>query len=239
MKKSNGLTLKLDGTTPGQLSMAKLVKYMSALVDLYGSADSVHFDCVSEGSADLNAWVDNDICYNAVIARASLSAKEKSPAYQKIVNLLEHDGFSAKLLGRNHSIIIAFPRVKKEPIPLLITKTSEVQGRLYSVGGKDNSIPVRIEGANGETFKCEATPDLAAALGSHLFKYIRVKGDGCWEKKNNKWELKKLKITSFALLKKTSLKDAINAIKQVPGDQWSEERDVDSILRTLRKINCE
>ncbi len=66
MKKSNGLTLKLDGTTPGQLSMAKLVKYMSALVDLYGSADSVHFDCVSEGSADLNAWVDNDICYNAV-----------------------------------------------------------------------------------------------------------------------------------------------------------------------------
>lgn len=58
-------------------------------------------------------------------------------------------------------------------------------------------------------------------------------------KKNNKWELKKLKITSFVLLKKSSLKDAINAIKQVPGDQWSEERDVDSILRTLRKINCE
>lgn len=75
-EKSNGLTLKLDGTTPGQLSMAKLVKYMSALVDLYGSADSVHFDCVSEGSADLNAWVDNDICYNAVIARASLSQRE-------------------------------------------------------------------------------------------------------------------------------------------------------------------
>ena len=54
MRKPNSLILKLDGTSPDKLPMARLVKYMSALTDLYGSAEAVHFDKVSKGSADLN-----------------------------------------------------------------------------------------------------------------------------------------------------------------------------------------
>ncbi|EAA4082176.1 hypothetical protein DO628_09525 [Salmonella enterica subsp. salamae] len=238
MKKPNAIILKLDGTKPSLLPMARLVKYMAALTELYGSADAVHFDSVSEGSADLNAWVDNDICYAAVIAKATLAAQENSNPYQRLTSLLEQDGFSGKLLDRNKNTVITFPYEKKD-VPLYVTKIAEVQGRLYSVGGKDSSIPVRIEGANGETFKCEANPDIASSLGAHLFKHVRVKGESFWEKRDGKWELKKLKISSFTLLKKTSLKDAISSIKQSPGDQWSDEEDADSILRALRAINCE
>ncbi|OQP32392.1 hypothetical protein [Pantoea latae] len=238
MKKPNALTLKLDGTSPSKLPMAKLVKYMAALTDFYGSVEAVHFDSVSEGSADLNAWVDNDISYNAVITKATLAAQNNGSSYQRLTNLLEQDGFVGKLLDRNDTVIISFPTIKKD-MPLYVTKVAEIQGRLYSVGGKDDSIPVRIEGPNGETFKCEATPELASSLGSHLFKNIRVKGESNWEKREGKWELKKMKIASFTLLKKTSLRDAISSIKQAPGDQWSEEEDADSLLKTMRVINCE
>ncbi|HAJ6219283.1 TPA: hypothetical protein HMW20_15005 [Escherichia coli] len=58
-------------------------------------------------------------------------------------------------------------------------------------------------------------------------------------KKEQQMGAKETKNNFICIAQKSSLKDAINAIKQVPGDQWSEERDVDSILRTLRKINCE
>ncbi|MGJ0479969.1 hypothetical protein [Pantoea agglomerans] len=238
MKKPNGLTLKLDGTSPSTLPMAKLVKYMAALTELYGSVEAVHFDSVSEGSADLNAWVDNDASYQAVIAKATLAAQNKASSYQKLTNLLEQDGFVGKLIDRNKTVIISFSTTKKD-IPFYVTKVAEVQGRLYSVGGKDDSIPVRIEGSNGETYKCETTPELASSLGSHLFKYVRVKGESFWEKRDDKWELKKLRITSFTLLKKASLKDAVSAIKQSPGDEWSDGDDTDSILKVMRVFNCE
>lgn len=56
MGKDKRLTLKLDGTSPDELTMSRLGKYLSALSDLYGSVDAVHFKDVSEGSACLNTW---------------------------------------------------------------------------------------------------------------------------------------------------------------------------------------
>lgn len=75
MRKPNSLILKLDGTSPSKLPMARLVKYMSALTDLYGSVEAVHFDKVSEGSADLNTWVDNTAAYKDVISRSCCCAE--------------------------------------------------------------------------------------------------------------------------------------------------------------------
>ncbi|MGF7448344.1 hypothetical protein V7P28_34120, partial [Klebsiella michiganensis] len=66
MGKDNRLTLKLGGTSPDELTLSRLGKYLSALSDLYGSVDAVHFKDVSEGSACLNTWVDSTASYNAV-----------------------------------------------------------------------------------------------------------------------------------------------------------------------------
>ncbi len=220
------------------LPMGKLVKYMSVLTELYGSVENVHFDSVSEGSAELNAWVDNEASYNAVIERSILNAQSNGTQYQRLVNLLEEDGFSGKLLDGNKSVLIHFHTSKKEP-PLFVSKIANVQGRLYSVGGKDNSIPVRIEGANGETYRCEATPEIAAYLGGQLFQQVRVTGESLWERKDNRWKLKKLKISSYEVIKKTKLKDAIKSLSKASGNQWSDEDDCNSILNALRAMNCE
>lgn len=238
MRKPNSLILKLDGTSPSKLPMARLVKYMSALADLYGSVEAVHFDKVSEGSADLNTWVDNTAAYKDVISRSLSAAQNNGRAYSRLVDLLSEDGFDGKILDEHNDVIVRFPTVSKE-IPLYVRKKTTLQGRLYSVGGKDDSIPVKVEGANGETYPCEATPILAAELGAILFQNIRVHGEGDWERKDDIWKLKKLKISSYEKIKKVSLKEAVKTIRSASGNQWAEEEDPHSILKALRKLNCE
>lgn len=238
MGKDNRLTLKLDGTSPGELSMARLGKYLSALSDLYGSVDAVHFKDVSEGSACLNTWVDNQSSYNAVIQRSISQAATSGSSYLKLVSLLAQDGFEAKIINQDKITILEFPSITEEA-PLVIRKKGRVQGKLYNVGGKDDSAPVKLEGANGETYHCEATPALAAKLGALLFKQLRVSGDSEWIKKDGKWKLKKLIIDSYEVLEKSNLKTAFKALQNASGNQWKEEDDAQAILKALRALNCE
>lgn len=238
MGKDNRLTLKLDGTSPDELSMSRLGKYLSALSDLYGSVDAVHFKDVSEGSACLNTWVDNQASYDAVIQRSMAQAASSGSSYLKLVSLLTQDGFEAKLINKDQVTILDFPSIN-EDAPFIVKKKGKVQGKLYNVGGKDDSAPVKLEGANGETYHCEATPAMAAKLGGLLFKQLRVSGDGEWIKKDGKWKLKKLIIHSYEVLEKSNLKAAFEALQNAPGNQWKEEDDAQAILKALRALNCE
>ncbi|RKT75602.1 hypothetical protein BJ925_3658 [Rahnella aquatilis] len=238
MGKENRLTLKLDGTSPGELSMHRLGKYLSALSDLYGSVDAVHFKDVSEGSACLNTWVDSTTSYNAVVQRSISQATTSGTAYLRLVSLLSQDGFEARILNQDKVTILEFPSAKEEST-LIVTKKGKVQGKLYNVGGKDDSAPVKLEGANGETFHCEATPAMAAKLAIHLFKQVRVSGNSEWIKKDGKWKLKKLIIESFEVLEKSNLKTALKALQNASGNQWKEEDDAQAILKALRALNCE
>ncbi|PBI78647.1 hypothetical protein A9993_02450 [Rahnella victoriana] len=238
MGKDNRLTLKLDGTSPDELPMSRLVQYLSALSGLYGSEDAVHFKDVSEGSACLNTWVDNQTSYNAVIERSISQANTSGSSYIKLVNLLAQDGFKAKIINQDEFTILEFPSIVQDA-PLVVRKKGKVQGKLYNVGGKDDSAPVKLEGANGETYHCEATPIMAAKLGALLFKQIRVSGDSEWIKKDGKWKLRKLIIESFEILEKSNLKAAFKALQNAPGNQWKDEDDAQAILKALRALNCE
>lgn len=238
MGKDNRLTLKLDGTSPDELPMSRLVQYLSALSGLYGSEDAVHFKDVSEGSACLNTWVDNQSSYNAVIERSISQAATSGNSYLKLVNLLAQDGFKARIINQDKFTILEFPSVV-EVAPLIVRKKGKVQGKLYNVGGKDDSAPVKLEGANGETYHCEATPELAAKLGALLFKQLRVSGDSEWIKKDGKWKLRKLIIDSYEVLEKSNLKTAFKALQNASGNQWKEEDDAQAILKALRALNCE
>lgn len=238
MREQNRLTLKLDGTTPETLSMARLGKYLSALAELYGSADAVHFKDVSTGSACLNTWVDNDAAYNTVIQHAISQAKSAGSAYLKLVSLLEHDQLGAKIINDKRITIVDFPTASKE-LPLVIRKRGKVQGRLYNVGGKDESAPVKLEGANGETYHCEATPAMAAKLGTMLFKQVRLSGKGEWVKKDGKWKLKKLLVESYEILGKSPLTAAFKSLHDAAGNQWKDEDDTQAILKAVRALNCE
>ncbi|MDZ7854307.1 MAG: hypothetical protein U5L98_17175 [Halomonas sp.] len=144
---------------------------------------------------------------------------------------MEEDHASGVLTSEG-ARIFEFPRISREQKPMVIFKTGSVQGRLYTIGGKDDTVPVRLEGANGETLNCETDIDTAARLAPLLFKQVRIHGKGEWERRQTGgWRLKKMHISSYEPLEKASLKTAIERMRGVGGILWhSNEAPHESIL---------
>lgn len=220
------LTLYLNDLTPGQIPMKRLAEYLRALALFYGHEDAVHFDSVKPGSARLQTLIE-DSAYPGVINQVrevsgGLGSKRAVSGFERLSELMAEDNTGASLRSGNAQIF-QFPSPKHEEEPLRLVKPSSIQGKLYSVGGKDDTIPVRIEGADHETLHCEAGIDIAERLGQYLFKAVKVSGDGQWERKpDGSWKLVKLKITSFVKLEDISFKEAVARLKAAGGITWNE-----------------
>lgn len=220
------LTLHLDGTTPDRLSMRRLAEYLRELSAFYGSEDAVHFDSVKKGSAMLTSRVD-DGCYPIVLNQvrevaSGIGGKKATRAYKKLSDLMLEDRVDGYLKAEGAQII-QFPKGKLLEPALRVIKTSSVQGRLYSVGGKDATVPVRLEGADGETLLCEADVQLAERLAQLLFKPVRLHGEGEWERRpDGSWRLIKLVISSYQKLEDVGFKAAIEKLKAAGGVKWDD-----------------
>lgn len=232
------LMLELDGTDPSKLSMARLTDYLCELAELFGSQDNVHFDSVTEGCVCLNTWVEDDK-YPHVLDRVREAAQGVGPkrarkAYLQLSALMEQDRVDGVLQAADANIL-QFPKAKTAPPPMVVIKQGSVQGRLYVVGGKDETVPVRLEGAGGETLLCEADTVLAEQLGKLLFKYVRVHGKGEWESRpHGGWRLRKMFIQSYERLEKISLRSAVTQLKELGGITWSEMDDPHGTIQNLR-----
>lgn len=232
------LTLSLDGTSPGKLSMARLTEYLCELAELLGSQDNVHFDCVSEGSALLNTLVEDDryphVIHRIREAGQGLGPKKALKAYSRLAALMEEDRVDG-VLQTPDATILHFPKVKSAQPSIIVIKNGSAQGRLYIVGGKDESIPVRLEGANGESLYCEADTRLAEELGKLLFKNIRVHGKGEWESRpNGGWKLRKLIVQSYEVLEKVNFKTAVGRLRNASGRLWDEQENPHAAIQELR-----
>ncbi|WJN60909.1 hypothetical protein [Pseudomonas sp. SO81] len=218
--------------------MARLTDYLCELVELLGHPDSVHFDSVTEGSACLNTHID-DSYYQHVVHRVREAGQNVGPkraikAYKRLASLMEEDRVDG-ILRTDDAQILQFPKVKSSAAPLVVIKQGSVQGRLYIVGGKDDTVPVRLEGANGETLLCEADTHLAEELGKLLFKHVRVHGKGEWQSRpHGGWRLKKMFIHSYEKLEKSNLKGTVDRIKRAGGMLWDDQEDPHATIHELR-----
>ena len=220
------ITLHLDGTTPDRLSMRRLAEYLRELSSFYGSEDAVHFDSVKIGSAMLASRVE-DGCYAVVLNQvrevaSGIGGKKATRAYKKLSDLMLEDRVDGYLKAEGAQII-QFPKGKLLEPPLRVIKISSVQGRLYSVGGKDATVPVRLEGADGETLLCETDVQIAERLAQLLFKPVRLQGEGEWERRpDGSWRLIKLVISSYKRLEDVGFKAAIERLKAAGGVKWGD-----------------
>ena len=235
MSKIHKIKLKLGGTKPDELPQAKLVQYLAALTKMCGESD-VHFSSVEEGSAELISYTKNTDTYTSVIANINSSITNASKEYRDIAKYLTRDNYTAQILSEDNVVIgTIIPHV--EPKPIAITKKTKVQGQLYNIGGRDETIPVKLLGSNNEILNCEANQQTASQLAKYLFKIIRVHGIGDWENINSQWKLKKLKIEKFEILKDISIKQALSILKEDENNKWNEMKDRDDILQKVRSIN--
>ncbi|KWT14453.1 hypothetical protein AO286_25700 [Pseudomonas syringae] len=232
------ITLHLDGTSPDRLSMSRLAEYLRELSTLLGSKESVHFEGVTEGSACLNTLVEDDQYQSVLLQARSASggegAKRAQKAYKQLASLMEEDRVDGTLLNGTAQILV-FPKAKTAVPPILIRKKGSVQGRLYIVGGKDDTVPVRLEGAAGETLMCEVGTALAEELGGLLFKHVRLHGEGVWESRpNGGWRLKKLEAHSFDRLESSTLKSGLKKLRALSEGGVSGMDDAHRLILELR-----
>lgn len=233
------LTLKLNDRTPQTLSMKRLGQYIAHLSDMLGEVEHVHFESVSDGSAMLNVDVE-ELHYQKVLSHVrevpnGMGAKKQLTAYRNLRKLMDEDGTGGAILNDTDAQILSFRKRPDNEKPLVVNKSGSVQGRLYRVGGKDDSIPVSLEGANGETLRCEASIDIARGLSSLLFKQVRVSGHGTWERSpEGVWKLKKLRIESYQELDAAKVGEVLGRLQSIGGLKWADMDDPHGVARDLR-----
>lgn len=219
--------------------MKRLGQYLAHLSDMLGEVEHVHFSAVSKGSAMLNVNIE-DLHYQKVLTHVrevpnGMGAKKQRSAYRALQQLMDEDGTGGAILDNADAPVLRFRKRPDDEKPLVVNKSGSVQGRLYLVGGKGETVPVRLEGASGETLYCEASTEMAQRLSALLFKQVRVSGSGIWERSPEEvWKLKKLKIESFQELDTAKVSDVVSRLQSIGGLRWADMEDPHGVARDLR-----
>ena len=219
--------------------MKRLVQYLSHLSDMLGEVEHVHFASVTAGSALLNVDVE-DSHYQQVLAHVrdvpkAIGPKKHLTAYRHLQRLMDEDGTGGVILDDARAPVLTFPKRQDNETALVVNQFGSVQGRLYSLGGKDDTVPVRLEGANGETLKCEASTAVALQLSGLFLKQVRVTGQGTWERSpEGLWQLRKLKIESFEPLDTAKASTVLATMQALGGLKWAEMDDPHGVAKDLR-----
>lgn len=233
------LTLKLHDRNPETLSMKRLAQYLAQLSDMLGEVEYVHFSSVSQGSAMLNLDIE-ELHYQRVITHVrevpkGMGARKQQAAYRNLQKLMDEDGTGGAILDDAKAPILSFRKRAENEKPLVLNRSGSVQGRLYLVGGKDETIPVRLESVNGETLYCEAPTDIAQRLSPLLFRQVRVSGQGSWERSpEGTWKLKKLKIETFQELDSAGLGEVTNRLRSIGGLKWADMENPHDVAQDMR-----
>lgn len=232
---------RIDVWRPETLPMARLAEYLMKLSAMFGHKEHVHFLKVRKGSAIPEIAVEYEAAPK-VTARLRLVGTPDAPqdlerANQEVNRMLRADNASATLKIKHGENILVFPG-KKMPLAeeMVVYEQGELEGVVIRVGGKDDSIPVLIEGEDKVFYQCQTNRDIARQLAAHLFgQPIRVTGNGQWcRTPESNWELEDFKIKGFEILDNSSLEEVVNELRGIEGNLWNAMEDPQAVLRKLR-----
>lgn len=219
--------------------MQRLAQYLAELANMLGAVEHVHFSSVTPGSAMLNVNID-ELYYSEVLTSVlevptGKGTTRQLTGYRELQRFMEEDGTTGEMLDHLSASVMLFAKCSSNESPLNISKQGSVQGRLYRIGGKGETVPVRLEGTNGETLNCEASTEIAQQLSTLLFQQVRVSGSGTWERTpNGSWKLKKLKVESFQELDSSKLSSVLSKLQAAGGLKWAEMENPHRVAKNLR-----
>ncbi len=219
MKKQE-ILLVIDRFTPDSLPMVRLAAYMREFATLLGSEERVHFSRLRKGSACLVAYPDEQAAPK-VKARIeelvdSTAPKDALRARREIDDLLAADNAIGHVEW-DGARVIEFPgrlRPTQEKIGPVRRSTS-IEGVIYQIGGKDETINVHLQGRDGE-LRAEVSIEMARRLAPFLLLgKVRMFGEGEWYRVNGKWERHRFTAIDFTPLDRQPLPDALREMQQV------------------------
>ncbi|MEO8154379.1 MAG: hypothetical protein ABI605_15020 [Rhizobacter sp.] len=231
---------RIDVWRPETLPMKRLSEYTRELARLFGSSDQVHLLKIRKGSAVPEIAV-------ASSAQASVAERlrlvgtpgadaEIARPYLELNSFLRDDGGSAVLKIKGGARILDFPGCRT-PLSeeIVIHESGTLDGMVIRVGGKDETVPVWLEGEHREKLPCISSRPVAKELAVHLFgEPVRVSGDGTWKRNSERvWELVTFSIKSWIPLDNLPLDDLVTKIRETPGNGWA---DLDDPMAAWRRI---
>lgn len=232
---------RIDIWKPDTLPMSRLADYLGKLALLFGNKEHVHFMKVRKGSAIPEILVDEP-AVPKVAARLKLASNPDAPedlvrVSRDINRMLRDDNATGILRLKGGAKIIDFPG-KKTPLAeeAVVFEFGELDGVVIKIGGKDETVPVLLEGEDGVFYPCNTDRETARKLAPYIFGgSVRIAGRGKWRRTEERsWELEKFDIKTFELLDETSLVDVITAMRAIEGSDWNGLDDPQAELKRIR-----
>lgn len=246
MKDDKRLIFYIDAYSPDTIPMAKLADYMADFAALLGKENAVHFAGLQEGSTKIAARVEFEDFPKVTtrlhdIRRGNLT-KDTAKIFSQIDARLANDNAVGRILIEEGvgepAELLAFPgRTREKPQSYgPFNQDGHLDGLLIAVGGKDESISVRLQNGDITYTNCETNRTLARELGKHLFEPIRIHGTGRWVREaDGKWTLMRFRVHRFEVLGTESLRDTVSALRAVRGSGWKKIKDPLAELEDLRR----
>ncbi|HBY59263.1 MAG TPA: hypothetical protein DEH78_05545 [Solibacterales bacterium] len=219
--KPEQVSLKIDVFTPETLPMARLARYLEELAAMLGSDANLHFSRVAAGSAHLIALADPPAAPK-VLERARAVAERTAPrssmaAHARLDDLLAEDNAIGELfVGRTK--LLEFPGRRRAAQEVIgpVSRSGSIDGRVFSIAGKDESINVRLLGDSGGELRCVVSVELARRLGPHLLGgRLRLFGRGVWNRVDAQWVMKAFEADEFVVLDDSPLPDTLRRLQAV------------------------
>lgn len=232
-------TLKITGTKPSAIPMARLALYLAEYSKLLGSVEDVHFSHLAEGSAEIHAIAPME-CLPVISPRVRSAplGDVSSPvhmAWKRINELLGEDGWSAQLPLPRSGEVIAFPgRTATSRAIRTVTQSTTIQGRLIRMEGGGDTVHVGLETDGDLSARVSVSAQLADDLVSHWRRYVRLTGDGRWKRsENGRWVLDRLYARSFEPLDDADVGEVLNRLRKMvePGSGKDIIAAVDELRR--------
>lgn len=232
---------RIDVWKPDTLPMSRLADYLGKLALLFGNKEHVHFMKVRKGSAIPEIMVDEP-AVPRVAARLKLASSPDAPedlvrVSRDINRMLRDDNATGILRLKGGAKIIDFPG-KKTPLAeeAVVYEFGELDGVVIKIGGKDETVPVLLEGEDGVFYPCNTDRETARKLAPYIFGgSVRIAGRGKWRRTEERdWELEKFDIKTFEPLDETSLVDVITAMRAIEGSDWNGLDDPQAKLKRIR-----
>jgi hypothetical protein len=247
MNDDKKLIFYIDAYSPDSIPMAKLAEYMADFAALLGKDNAVHFAGIERGSTKIAARVEFEdvpkVTTRLHDIRRGTPPRDAAKIFEQIDDRLANDNAIGRILvdGENGAApaeLLAFPGRTRPKVQSYgpFNQDGHLDGVLISVGGKDETISIRLQ--NGETIyaNCDTTRTIARELGKHLFEPVRIHGSGRWTREaDGKWTLLRFRVHRFDALGSVSLRDTVTALRAVPGSGWEEQVDPLAELDDLRR----
>lgn len=234
MSDDRRLVFYIDAYSPETIPMAKLAEYMADFAALLGKENAVHFAGLEKGSTKLAARVEFEdmpkVTTRLHDIRRGNPPKDAIKIFTQIDARLANDNAIGRIFVEGEEEadnveLLIFPgrnRPKAQSYGPFMQGGS-LDGLLISVGGKDDTIPLRLQ--NGETTygNCDTTRTIARELGKYLFEPIRIHGTGRWMREaDGTWTLIRFRVHRFDVLAKDGLRDSVAALRAVRGSGWKD-----------------